>query len=88
MQTFRREKKTGMSMERVSTLADGRECEKGESNGMEKYSGSTLVVKGLIPKEEKFDSFPPVGSGEPSKIMLYLLGLQFHYLRSCLFFFL
>lgn len=46
--------------------------------------GLLLVVKGLIPKEEKFDSFPPVGSGEPSKVMLYLLGLQFHYLRSCL----
>lgn len=56
----------------MSTLADGRACAEGEGNGMGKYS---LVVRGIIPKEEKLDSFPPVGSGE---LMLYLLGLPFH----------
>lgn len=43
MQKFRRENiLTGMSMERVSTVAEGRVWEKGEGDGMEKYSGFTF----------------------------------------------
>ena len=77
MQNFGSEKKAGTSRERVRHwLTEGwvRE-ERGKE--WESILGPLLVAKGLLPKVEKFDSFSPIKSGEPSKVMLYLLGLQF-----------
>lgn len=87
MQNFGSEKKAGTSRERVRHwLTEGwvRE-ERGKE--WESILGPLLVAKGLLPKVEKFDSFSPIKSGEPSKVMLYLLGLQFLTTEEAIVFF-